>query len=272
MKRTLSLITLVIICCAMMVSCKSAKSNEPTPEEIEAQKVALADSVLAKIDAIAEQMFDNNSKTFRIKTMVLTEKEKTIKPAYLLDLSVADKCVTKSQKINALAMYIVDYSVRVIYDMPLEEAKAVIIKLAAEVSNSFDVEAYMNENTLSGKLKRVYEKCKENGELTFFWQYCYATAIESGYVIANNPELFYNKITEEQWQNYIAGYVCITNAVNELAKDDEEISQIMEFVNNNKIVVSAEERSQVHQSIESSKQFRIANKDKYIARRNAMLQ
>jgi len=55
---------------------------------------------------------------------------------------------------------------------------------------------------LSGKLSRVYENCRKNGELAFFWQYCCATLIESGYILANNPELFFGKITEEQWQNF----------------------------------------------------------------------
>jgi len=122
------------------------QTAEPTPEEIQAQKVALADSVLTQIDAIANQIFDAGSNSVRFKSMELTENVKMIKPDYLLDLSIANQLVTKSQKVNALGIYIVDYSIRTIYDMPLDEAKEVIIKLATEVSSSFDVEEYINEN------------------------------------------------------------------------------------------------------------------------------
>jgi len=272
MKHTLTLISCVAVCCAMMASCKSAKTVEPTTEEIQAQKVALADTVLAKIDAIAEQLFDCNSRTLRIKPMELTANEKLVKPDYLLDLSAADSFLTKSQKINALGIYIVDYSVRVIYDMPLEEAKAVIIKLATEVCASLDIDEYMNENTLSVKLKRVYEKCRENGELAFFWQYCYATATETSYVIANNPELFYSKITEEQFQNFMAGYVSILEAAKELEEYDEEMAQLLELRNRTRVTVSDDERFSLTQNLEEAKRFGINHKDEFIAKRNALLQ
>jgi len=272
MKRTLTLFACVAVCSAMMVSCKNAKTVEPTPEEIQAQKVALADSILTKIDAIAEQVFDAGSKSFRIKSMELTENEKMVKPDYLLDLSVASQLVTKSQKINALGIYIIDYSVRTIYNMPLDEAKEVIIKLATEVSGSFDVDAYMNESSLSGKLRNVYEKCKENGELAFFWQYCCATLIESGYVLANNPELFFNKITEEQWQNFEVVFINDVMAVMELAKYDDEMAEAIKYITQTTIFSSKEDIMVVNKTKESAKQYRVANKDKFIAKRNALLQ
>jgi len=276
MKKTLSLIALAALCCTLMAACqnnnKKTQNQEPSQEEIQVQKQALADTVLSQIDAIAEQMFDASKKGFKIKEMELTPEEKAIKPDYLLDLSAANSMVTKSQKVNALAIYVIDYSVRRIYDMPLEEAKQTIIKLAAEVSNSFDADKYLNETTLSEKLRVVYENCKKNGELVFFWQYCYATSMETGYVIANNPELFFSKITDEQWHNFEAVYLSLKKAAMELAKYDDEMAQVVDFILKNRIIVTDDKRVQVNNSVESAKQFRIANKDKYIARRNALLQ
>jgi len=134
MKRTLTLIALVAICCAMMVSCKNTKTTEPTPEEIQAQKVALADSVLAEIDAFADEYMLASDNAFFIADYELTEEEKLVKPDYLLEPSFANTLVTKSQKVNALAFYLADIQVRKLYDMPMEEAKEVIAKLAIELN------------------------------------------------------------------------------------------------------------------------------------------
>jgi len=56
---------------------------------------------------------------------------------------------------------------------------------------------------LSEKIKKEYEACRERGDLAYFWQFQYAIMIETGYIIAHNPELFFSKITEEQWQAFV---------------------------------------------------------------------
>jgi len=273
MKRTLTLIACVAVCCAMMASCKSAKTAEPTSEEIQAQKVALADSVLAEIDALAEQFYDTQSKSFSIKSMKLTDAEKMIKPDYLLNPSVASTLVTKSQKINALAIYFVELSVRMLYEMPCDEVKEVIARLAAEVNHPIEGESLMSNAPASDKIKREYEICKERGELAYFWQFKDALIVEIDYIMSQNPELFFNNITEEQWQAFHSGRLIRRKAIVELAKYDEEMAIVLNQSDKNKITVSSdEELKRILQSKDSVKQFRIATKDKYTARRNALLQ
>jgi len=269
MKHTLSLIALVAICCAMMVSCKNNKSNDPTPEEIQAQKVALADSVLAEIDAFAEEYMLASKNTFRIPSFELTEEEKMVKPDYLLEPSIASTLVTKSQKVNALAIFLTDVSVRKIYDMPLDETKEVIAKLAIELNHPFIPDYEMLESEI---IKKEYETCRERGDLAYFWQFQNAIVAEVGYVIAQNPELFFRKITEEQNQAFVKRTIEKNMAMRELAKYDEEMAGVLEIYNNTKLVSSDEEKAIVYDSIESSKQYFIANKDKFIAKRNALLQ
>jgi len=139
MKRTFQFLAFVAICSAMMVSCKNTKQSEPTLEEIQTQKVALADSVLAKIDAFAGKFIDASEGDFRIVNFELNEEEKMVKPDYLLDPSFANTLVTKSQKVNALAIFLVELTVREIYDMPLEETQEVMAKLAVEIDHPVDV-------------------------------------------------------------------------------------------------------------------------------------
>jgi len=269
MKRTLTLFACVAICCAMMASCKNNKTAEPTPEEIQAKKVALADSVLAQIDAIFEEIKDASIKGKIWETVFLTEEEKMVKPDYLLDPSFASTLVTKSQKVNALAILIADCAVRKIYGMPLDETTEVIAKLAIELNHPFIPDCEMPESEI---IKKEYEVCRERGDLVYFWQFQNAIVAELGYVIAQNPELFLSKITEEQNQALVKRTIEKNMAMRELAKYDEEMAGVLEIYNNTRVISSDEEKAIVYDSIESTKQYFTANKDKFIAKRNALLQ
>jgi len=273
MKCTLTLFACAAVCCAMTVSCKNAKTTEPTPEEIQAQKVALADSVLAEIDAFANECMLASENAFRISKFELTEEEKMVKPDYLLDPSFARTLVTKSQKVNALGIYSIDLTIRTLYDMPLEETKEVMAKLTAEINHPVDVNVASDfELPISEKIKKEYEACKERGELAFFWQFQNAVCIELGYLIVQNPELFFSKITEEQWLAYDMRVNEKNKAMRELAKYDEEMTAVLEIFNQTRVFSSDEEKASVGTSMESTKQFLIDNKDKFIAQRNALLQ
>jgi len=157
--------------------------------------------------------------------------------------------------------------------MPLEETKEVIAKLAVEINYPIDVNVSLNfEMPASEKIKKEYGAFKERGELAYFWQFQNALIIETAYIIAQNPELFFSKITEEQWQSFIKRANEKNKAIGELAKYDEEMAAILEIFNQTKAIASKEEKVMLDSSFELTKQFTIANKDRYIAKRNALLQ
>jgi len=273
MKRTLTLIACVAVCCAMMVSCKNAKTAEPTPEEIQAQKVALADSVLAEIDAIAEQYFDATSKKFTFRSRELTAQEKSVKPDYLLEPSVVNSLVTKSQKINALGILTIDLGVRYLYNMPVDETKEAIAKLALELNFSNDMlSPSENQQDVSEITRNTYNYCKANNELSAFWQNSYALAFETYYILAQNPELYFSKISEDEWHAFTRKVGHTIDALKEIAPYDPEIAQLLDILDKTRAFESDEARDQILSTLQSTKEFFIANKDKFIARRNALLQ
>jgi len=273
MKRTLTLIACVAVCCTMAVSCKNAKTAEPTQEEIQAQKVALADSVLAEIDAIADEFIYAAADGFRIVNFELTEEEIMVKPDYLLDPSFANTLVSKSQKINALAVFLVELMVRKIYDMPLEETKEVMAKLAVELNHPIDVNVTTDfEMQASDKIRKEYEAFKERGELAYFWQFQNAIHFETCYVIAQNPEMFIGKITDDQWKLFAKVKRARIKGIEELANYDEEMAVVKIFREANAVSATKEEIEIVSNSREGAIRFYIKNKDKYDARRNALLQ
>jgi len=274
MKKSYIFIALAMVSALSIVSCKcsSKKSQEPTQEEIQAQKQALADSVLKKIDAFADVFFQASENRFHFRRFELTEQEKLVKPDYLLDPLEADKFVTKSQKVSALAIYIIDMGVREIYDMPTEKAREVIAKFVADLNYPYDIDQRDADIPRSERIKQEYNKCKENGDLAFFWQFQNVVIGEVSYILSQNPELFFSKITEEQLQQFVKWVNEKNKAMRELAKYDADMANVLEFNKNISFIQSPDEFKKSNATIESSKQFRIANKDKYIARRNAFLQ
>jgi len=275
MKHIHILIALAMLAALTMVSCgnnKKAQNQEPTQEEVQEMKQALADTVLAYIDSCVEKLCDATSKSFRIQTMELTDEEKMIKPDYLLDPSVSNNLVTKTQKINALAIYLAELGIRKLYDMPQEETKEVIAKLALDVNHPIDDDLLTSDTPTSEKMKKEYEICKERGDVAYFWQFQVAALTEISYLLAQNPELFFSKITDEQWQSWAVLKQTRRAALEELAKYDEEMAQVWELRKKNRITASDEENNSIDQSIDVAKQYYIANKDKYIAKRNALLQ
>jgi len=272
--KSFIIVALAMVAALSMVSCQcnSKKTQKPTQEEVQQQKQALADSVLAEIDAIAEKLYDASSKSFRLQFLTLTDKEKLVKPDYLLDPSIAYTLVNKTQKINALAIYCLEKGVRKIYDMPCEEVNEAIAKLAIDLNFPMDMEYVAGEAPLSEKMRKTYETCKERGEQNLFWQFEYATFLEINYVIANDPELFFNKITEEQWVAYYERKTEALNAIKELAKYDEEMALLWDFRNKNMVTSSEEEREKMFSSFESSRQLYKENKDRFSEIRNALLQ
>jgi len=276
MNKSYILIALAMVAALSTVSCKCSSNKteqqEPTPEDVQEMKQVLADSVLAEIDALAEQYIDISSKSFRIKTMELTDEEKLVKPDYLLDPANANKFVTKSQKVNALAIYAMEMGLREIYEMPMEDTKAAIAQLAAEVNFPFELDKQDADVPLSELIKAEYAKCKDNGDLALFWQFQNAILCEISYILAQNPDLLFSRIPEKQWKNYCQRRSINKKAMIELAKYDAEMATLFEFLTNVRVIKSDEEWAEVNSSLESAKQIRIANKDKYIARRNALLQ
>jgi len=270
MKRTFQFLALVSICCAMMASCKNAKTAEPTSEEIQQKKQALADSILTKIDDIAEQYWDNYSKSFRFRTLELTDAEKMVKPDYLLNPSVASTLVTKTQKINALAIYDSEQAIRKIYDMPCDDVEVVIAKLITELNFPLSNDFLLGNSTISEKIKACYEACKERGDLALFWQYEEAIGTEANYLFVQNPDLFFSKMTEEQWQSFYNVRCFCFKAVDELAKYDEEMAVLQEFMHK-EWTVSNDEATKINSDFASARDYRIAHKELYIAKRNALL-
>lgn len=236
MKKIYALITIATAFAFLMTSCQGDEQKTSTQNNIKKsiQEQTLADSVITKLEKIATKYIKNTDSTPLQSFAKLTNEDKMVKPDYLLDPAEASKFITKKQKVNGLAIYSVDYFIRQIFDMPLNETKEAIAKLAAEVNHPIDFETTINwgENLSTEKVKKLYNLCKERGELTYFWQYENAVIREIDYLLAKNPN-FFGKLSEKEWQAHLAQWATIKEALGTLAEYDDEMKQAAELANIN---------------------------------------
>lgn len=266
MKKSILVLAALAVC---LVACKNNRPKDLSVEQVNQQKVALADSVLSKIDAIFEQYQEASAQCFTESIFNLTDEEKLVVPDYLLDPSVANTLVTKSQKISALAMLIVDRAEMAAYDMPLAKTDQAIAKLAADVNFPID-----NEDTpeaMSEKVKQLYNAFKERGDLAFFWQFEYAMITEMAYILSQNPELCFEKITPNEWKGFGDKCKGVISAVKELAVFDGELAFVYERFLENKLLKTAEDFESCS-TVEGAKKYYLAHQAECAATRNAMIQ
>lgn len=275
MKKTIIFIALTVIVLAL-VSCKNNnKAKVLSPEEIQEQREALADSALAKIDAIAEEYIDASGKSFSAMDFELTNEEKLNKPDYLLDPSLAEEFITKSQKVNALAIYMVENAVREAYGMPVKAAQAAIAKLAVEVNYPIDKDKVTAKEPVSNRVADEYKACRDRGDIAYFWQFNYAIITEFEYLLAQNPELFFRHITEEEWEAFRTKGAAEKDAIHEMAQYDKEAKAIADAIlqrlQQEDVFHSAQEYEAAIATKESAIQCFKDKKHTFVANRNSLL-
>ena len=272
MKKYCLFIALAMVA-GMTVSCKNNKKAEADAEVVEVTKTILADDVLATIDELAKT-YSNESNNFDVPefiTSYLSEEEKMIRPDYLLDPAKTSELITKSQKVAALAILCSEKPIRSAYGMPVEDSEEAIARLVAELNHPLSVDELKDLKPSEG-IRRFYESSKESGELAYFWQLNSAFMTEFLFLIVNNPEPVLNNLTDEQWSLFKERYESCLQAVRVLAEYDEEIASVLSIMNETNSVSNDEEASVAFATKESGIQKILEAKDKYIARRNALLE
>lgn len=275
MKKFFILIALAAVAALSMVSCRNNSKSRPqesAQEESRQQKQALADSVLASIDLFAYDFIASHEQSFHFDDFELSEKQKLVKPDYLLDPSEANNLVSKSQKINALAIYIMELVIREQYEMPLDETKETIAKLALDVNYPFEADKFDAGTPPSEYYRAEYEECREKGDLTSFWQFQYAVLVETAYIIANNPDLFFSFISNDEWQGFLNSCDKLDEAISTLAQYDDEMGEVWKFRNKMRVSISSGEARAKYADLESARQSNLTDRDKFIVRRNSLLQ
>jgi len=240
-------------------------------EIVDAQKAVYAADVLFVLDSLAGEWSKFAAKEASPLNVVLTEKEKLIRPDYLLEPSVVKTLVTKNQKVRAIAMLVQDRTVMMAYGMPTSDIEASIAYLSVDLNFPMTPEELINkEIPLSENISILYNRCRENLELESFWEFCGAFMNESEYIIANNPDLYMGKISQSTWAAYNGIWDIYVQASDELAKYDPEMAMINAMLHRDVILASDEDAS-IFDSIETANPFYKEALPRIADRRNRML-
>ncbi len=233
MKKMYFIFALMIMA-VLVVSCKDKKSSQQEESKekeeavIETAKVVLADDVVALLDEYADEFIANFIDVQPVFTANLTPEEKLVKPDWFLDPAKVNELVTKSQKVNALAILLCDRPIMESLGIPTKEYDKSIGRLLVELNNPFNFSEVQNMS-IGEKIQKNFQICKERGETQYVWNFALAAQNELMFIISRNPSAFLDNITEEDYQKLYKRYQNCIKAAVALAPYDKDIAQALEI-------------------------------------------
>ena len=270
--KKLSFVIAVMILAVLAVSCKNKKSSKQAEtvksEEtvVDAAKAVLADDVLALLNEYAEDFIANFVDIQPVFNANLTPDEKLVRPDWFLDPAQLNELVTKSQKVNALAILLVDRPIMEYLGTPTQEYDKVIGRLISELNNPFDFDAVQNMS-IAEKIQKNFQVCKERGETQYVWNFALAAQNELMFIISRNPNAFLDNITEEDYQKVYKRYYNCVRAAAALAPYDQDIAQALEICKDEENFID----NALFQTLDDAKVSFVTKKATFESRRNALL-
>jgi len=202
----------------------SVKSFEQ--QQIEANIKMQFDSLATELGRMKKLPISMNKETGTIK---LDDKEKQVKPDYLLQASVADNATTLSEKYRALAALEVDKEVAKLYDMPTEDYDKAITKLVADI-NDPSFKTLDDNGNIYETTEALYKAMDENGRINYFWQIVAASLVENLYITSQNSEKFLAAFNDEAAANITFRIILLQDAVIRLTDYDAEFVPIAKAI------------------------------------------
>lgn len=279
MRKTYCIATALMICAAMFSSCRNNGSSKkadsgtaPGNEVITATEAVLTDDVLGMVDELVNNYLEATKTINNDQLMASSIKGRAslVKPDYFLELSRTKDLLTKNQKINAATILISERPLRVAYGMPVQEVDATIARLLAEINYPIDEDELKDHRPLSEKIKEEYDRCKERGELGYFWQFQLAMQNSLLYLYSRNPELYTSDITEEQYRCVFKRIGICLKAARALKEYDPELAKALEIMKIGEVHDDREAEELFGTKERAIKTFN-SRKDIYEQRRNALL-
>lgn len=154
---------------------------------------------------------------------MLTQKEKNVKPAYLIDPAKTVELQTLSKQYRALAMLFVDKKVAEAYDMDITPYDNAISKLLAEV-NDPALGVLNSSVTFEENISSLYYAEEAAGRINLFWEMTTASTIEQMYILCHNIDIDITAIDDEAAENMTFRMIVLTDAMDRLAEYDANIA------------------------------------------------
>lgn len=231
--KKVSILILIAAVSVCMYSCKgkNAKQADQTKTETKSfQESQEEQYILVQLDSISQIMsrlkpFEFISSTEGGK-VVLTAREKQVKPNYLMKADVINDLQTLSQKYRAAAVLYIDKKIASLYDMPTNDYDASLRKLVADINDPSLRKVFGDEGDMAESLKAFYESSKSNNRLSFFWDVCSSALVEQVFIASQNADKFLSSFSDEDASQLSYEIALLTIAVNDLARINSDYSEL----------------------------------------------
>lgn len=179
----------------------SSSTSTSKSDESSAKSQYLAENVLVKMDSLVAEMGRLGNLPIVTKMQngefVLTEKEKMVKPDYLLDISEVNSFHTLRQKYCGAMVYGVDMNVAELYQMPsAEEYRQTVSKLTVDIDNQALAEfvtggrGQKDAVPYKNAIRKMYDEELARGRVDLFWNMMVASVVEGIFVSTQNIDKF----------------------------------------------------------------------------------
>ncbi len=186
-------IALLLISALIVSACgnsSSKKKDAQTKSETSLQEQYLTEDLIIKIDSLVSGFQQlgvmPHMKAIQEGTLVLTDREKRVKPTFLMPLAKVNDLVTLSQKNRALAVYSVDKAIAQLYGLPVEEYDQVIAQLLVDTDNvalmeGAEVNVEINALDINTWVVTMGEEQMEKEQIHMFFETMAAGILEALY-------------------------------------------------------------------------------------------
>ena len=216
---------------------KEAEAEAPDYSEATAEKI-LADEINADLANLVESAKQIKPVAFlksqKDGKLVLSDKEKMVKPTYLLSPEAANDLVTLSQKYRAVGMLTSDKIIAELYDVPTNAFNEAIFKLLKDI-NDPALEAFFTLPPMDIETNReafatfVDDEFAE-GRINFFWEGIAALTVEQVYILSQNINKFMPMFTDESAADITYNFVCLHDGLTKTVNASPEMESLNEVL------------------------------------------
>ena len=153
--------------------------------------------------------------------VVLTDKEKKVKPDFLLDPTTLTMYPDLTHKYRAVAMLAVDLAIADLYEMNANDYKAVLSALLVDIQdealNIFAQTPWTDEEGGKNALKDLLEDEYNNGRPNFFWESAAASVVEQIFFVTRDVDKYIKMFDDQAAADVTYNFVCVHEGIKSLA-------------------------------------------------------
>jgi len=236
-------IAVIILACAIIAlpSCKNqgkkkvAEAEAAAQEQMSQKEKYLTEELKINFENLIESVKKMNKAPFLKsgETIELTEKEKMVKPDYLLDPAVANDLVTLTQKYRVAAMLGADKLISEMYDMPVDGYEASLKKLVLDINDpalKTYVEKYAKAEDENAVLVQLMNDEYDAGRPNYFWELASAYLVEELFICTQNIDKFMPMFDDQSASDITYNFICCHENIKQLIEFYPEMQSLNEIL------------------------------------------